>query len=402
MRAVTWQGKRTVRVETVPDPVIQERTDAIVRVTSTGLCDFDLRLYERHDTLAPFVEPGEILGHEAIGIVEETGSEVPDLKPGDRVVVPFHIACGHCWICSAGLPAQCRTTHDPDHDTGAALFGHGERYGSVPGAQAEYLRVPQAQFGPIRVPEGPPDDRFIYLSDVLPSAWQAVQYADIPPAGTVAVLGLGPLGDMACRIALQRGAAHAIGVDVVPERLARARKRGVEVFDPGDYESQDELIAAIGTHTFGRGPDAVIDAVGTEAHDGLLGRLARAQQVPGSAPPQGRAARRTATTGADRPAALHLAIALVRRGGTISLGGDYGGTADPLPLMTLSDKHVQLRTGRTNVHRWSDDIMSFLADDDPLGLDDFATHHLPLEQAPHAYDIFDRGADGAVKILMRP
>ncbi|MEU4350244.1 alcohol dehydrogenase catalytic domain-containing protein [Streptomyces sp. NPDC023838] len=389
MRAVTWQGKRNVRVETVPDPVIQERTDAIVRVTSTGLCDFDLRLYEQHDTLAPFVKPGDVLGHEAIGIVEETGSEVPDLKPGDRVVVPFHIACGHCWMCSAGLPAQCLTTHDPSQDTGAALFGHAGPSGSVPGAQAEYLRVPQAQFGPIKVPHGPLDDRFVYLSDVLPSAWQAVQYADVPPAGTVAVLGLGPLGDMACRIALQRGAAHAIGVDVVPERLARARKRGVEVFDPSDYESQDELIAAIGTHTFGRGPDSVIDAVGTEAHDGLLDRLALAQEASGTAQPRSRAA-------------LRLAIALVRRGGTLSLAGDYGGTADALPLMTLSDKHVQLRTGRTNVTRWSDDIMSFLADDDPLGVDDFATHHLPLEQAPYAYDIFERGADGAVKILMRP
>ncbi|OAR27035.1 glutathione-dependent formaldehyde dehydrogenase [Streptomyces sp. ERV7] len=402
MRAVTWQGRRNVRVETVPDPVIQERTDAIVRVTSTGLCDVDLRLYEQHDTLAPFLRPGDVLGHEAVGIVEETGSQVPELKPGDRVVVPFHIACGHCWMCSAGLPGQCRTTHDPGHDTGAALFGRPGRNGSVPGAQAEYLRVPQAQFGPIQVPDGPPDDRFLYLSDVLPSAWQAVRYADIPPAGTVAVLGLGPLGDMACRIALQGGASHAIGVDVVPERLARARKRGVEVFDPGDYESQDELIAAIGTHTFGRGPDAVIHAVGTEAHDGLLGRLTEARQASEATRPQDRGARRTTRTGADRLAALHLAISLVRRGGTLSLGGDYGGTADPLPLMTLSEKHIQLRAGRTNVHRWSADIMSFLADDDPLGVDDFATHHLPLERAPHAYDLAERGADGAVKVLMRP
>ncbi|GAA0596158.1 zinc-dependent alcohol dehydrogenase [Streptomyces crystallinus] len=393
---MTWQGRRNVRVETVPDPVIQQRTDAIVRVTSTGLGDFDLRMYERHATLAPFMKPGDVLGHEAVGIVEETGSEVTELKPGDRVVVPFHIACGHCWMCSAGLPGQCLTTHDPDHDTGAALFGHAGRYGSVPGAQAEYLRVPQAQFGPIRVPEGPPDDRFIYLSDVLPSAWQAVQYADIPPAGTVAVLGLGPLGDMACRIALQRGASHAIGVDVVPERLARARKRGVEVFDPGDYESRDELIAAIGTHTFGRGPDAVVHAVGTEAHDGLLNKLAQYQRA--SRPHGGR----TPENGAGRLAALHLAIALVRRGGTVSLGGDYGGTADPLPLMTLAEKHVQLRAGRANIHRWSADIMSFLADDDPLGVDDFATHHLPLEQAPYAYDIVESGADGAVKVLLRP
>ncbi|MEU1075870.1 MULTISPECIES: alcohol dehydrogenase catalytic domain-containing protein [unclassified Streptomyces] len=398
MRAVTWQGERNVRVEDVPEPVIQERTDAIVRVTSTALSDFDLRLYERHDTLAPFMRPGDILGHEAVGIVEETGSDVTEVKPGDRVVVPFQLACGHCWMCSAGLPGQCRTTRDPDHDTGAALVGHGGRYGSVPGAQAEYLRVPQAPFGLVPVPDGPPDDRFLYLSDLLPSAWQAVQYADIPPAGTVAVLGLGPLGDMACRIALQRGASHAIGVDVVPERLARARKRGVEVFDPGDYATQDDLIAAIGTHTFGRGPDSVVLAVGTEAGDGLLARLAEARGAAGT---RGEEARRPSGD-ATRLSALRLALALVRRGGTVSLAGDYGGTADPLPLMTLSEKHIQLRAGRTNVHRWSEDIRSFLADDDPLGVDDFATHHLPLEQAPYAYDLFHRGADGAVKILLRP
>lgn len=391
MRAVTWQGERDVRVENVPDPVIQERTDAIVHVTSTALSDFDLRLYERHPTLAPFMEPGDILGHEAIGIVEETGADVTEVKPGDRVVVPFPTACGQCWMCSAGLPGQCAATRQPDHGAGAAGPGGGGRYGSLPGAQAEYVRVPQAPFGLLPVPDGPPDDRFLYLSGLLPSAWQAVQYADVPPAGTVAVLGLGALGDMACRIALQRGASHAIGVDVVPERLARARKRGVEVFDPGDYPTQDDLIAAIGTHTFGRGPDSVVLAVGTEAGDGLLARLAEAQGARG---PQ--------TGDATRLSALRLALALVRRGGTVSLAGDYGGASDPLPLMTLAEKHIQLRTGRTNVHRWSEDIRSFLADDDPLGVDDFATHHLPLEQAPHAYDILHRGGDGAVEVLLRP
>lgn len=222
MRAVTWQGKREVRVETVPVPEIEEPTDAIVRITSSGLCGSDLHLYE---VLTPFMTPGDILGHEPIGVVEEVGSEVTGLKPGDRVVVPFQIACGHCWMCGAGLPTQCETTQVHDSGMGAALFGYTRLYGGVPGAQAEYLRVPQAQFGPIKVPDGPPDDRYVYLSDVLPTAWQAVQYADIPPGGSVAVLGLGPIGDMCCRIARLQRAEIVMGVDLVSERLRRARER---------------------------------------------------------------------------------------------------------------------------------------------------------------------------------
>lgn len=198
MRAVTWQGKRDVRVENVPDPTIQEPTDAVIRITSTGLCGSDLHLYE---VLTPFMTPGDILGHEPMGIVEEVGAGVPDLQAGDRVVVPFQIACGNCWMCLTGLPTQCETTQVTGEGMGAALFGYTRLYGAVPGAQAEYLRVPQAQFGPIKVPEGPPDDRFVYLSDVLPTAWQAVRYAEVPKGGSVAVLGLGPIGDMACRVA---------------------------------------------------------------------------------------------------------------------------------------------------------------------------------------------------------
>ncbi|MFI6010999.1 zinc-dependent alcohol dehydrogenase [Streptomyces sp. NPDC051243] len=396
MRAVTWQGKRDVRVENVPDPRIEEPTDAVVRITSTGLCGSDLHLYE---VLTPFMTPGDILGHEPIGIVEEVGAAVPDLQAGDRVVVPFQIACGNCWMCLTGLPTQCETTQVTGEGMGAALFGYTRLYGSVPGAQAEYLRVPQAQYGPIKIPDGPPDDRFVYLSDVLPTAWQAVRYAEVPEGGSIAVLGLGPIGDIACRVAQVRGAGRVFGVDLVPERLQRARERGVQTYDLRSFHDEKELVAAIHDETDGRGPDAVIDAVGTEAHGSAAARLA--QQASALLPRKlsGPFAERFSV---DRLAALHTAIHLVRRGGTISLSGVYGGTADPLPMLTLFDKQLQIRMGQANVRRWSDDILPYLTDDDPLGVDDFATHHVPLSEAPHAYEMFQRKQEGAVKVLMQP
>ncbi|MEU8825576.1 zinc-dependent alcohol dehydrogenase [Streptomyces sp. NPDC048636] len=396
MRAVTWQGRREVSVETVPDPIIKEPTDAIVRITTTGLCGSDLHLYE---VLTPFMTPGDILGHEPMGIVEETGPEVTNLSPGDRVVVPFQIACGNCWMCRSGLPTQCETTQVVEEGMGAQLFGFSRLYGAVPGGQAEYLRVPQAQYGPIKVPEGPPDDRFVFLSDVLPTAWQAVEYAAVPQDGTVAVLGLGPIGGMACRVATVQGAGRVIGVDLVPERLRRARADGVEVFDLNDYDRQDDLVEAIVSLTEGRGPDAVIDAVGTEAHGSPLGRTA--QRAAGFLP-RGWAARLTSKAGVDRLAALNLAIALVRRGGTVSLSGVYGGMADPLPLMTMFDKQIQLRMGQANVRRWVDHILPLLTDEDPLDVDGFATHRMPLDEAPRAYELFQHKEDGAIKVLMRP
>src|ERR671914_2776266 len=230
MKAVTWHGKCDVRVDTVADPKIEEPTDVIVRITTTGLCGSDLHLYE---VLGPFLTEGDILGHEPMGIVEEVGSDVTEIRPGQRVVIPFNISCGTCFMCGQGLHSQCETTQVRDHGMGAALFGYTKLYGEVPGGQAEFLRVPQAQFGPIKVPEGPPDDRFVYLSDVLPTAWQAVEYAAVPDGGTVAVLGLGPIGDMACRIALHRG-HRVIGLDLVPERLDRVRARGAETLDVRD------------------------------------------------------------------------------------------------------------------------------------------------------------------------
>jgi len=393
MKAVAWHGKRDVRVDTVPDPALEQPTDAIVRVTSTGICGSDLHLYE---VMGPFLEEGDVLGHEPMGIVEETGSEVTQVQAGDRVVIPFNISCGHCFMCSQGLQSQCETTQVREQGMGASLLGYTKLYGRVPGGQAEFLRVPQAHYGPIKVPEGPPDDRFVYLSDVLPTSWQAVEYAEIPEGGSVAILGLGPIGEMCARIALHRG-HRVIGVDMVPERLDRVRGRGAEVLDLREHE--DDLAETIRDMTDGRGTDSVIDAVGMEAHGSPGARIAH--QLTGLMP-DSLAEKLMQRAGMDRLHALYLAIDIVRRGGTISLSGVYGGMADPLPLMTLFDKQVQLRMGQANVKRWVDDIMPLLTDGDPLGVDGFATHKLALDQAPQAYEKFQKKEDGAIKILLQP
>jgi len=393
MRAVTWQGRRDVRVETVPDPRIEESTDVIVRITSTGICGSDLHLYE---LLGPYMAPGDVLGHEPMGVVQEVGSGVTGLTTGDRVVVPFQISCGHCFMCDAGLMTQCETTQVREEGYGAALFGYSKMYGSVPGGQAEYLRVPQAQNTTIKVPDGPPDDRFVYLSDVLPTAWQAVEYADVPDGGTVAVLGLGPIGDMAARIALHQG-RRVIAVDLVSERLERARQRGAEVLDLEAHGK--DLGEVVRSLTDGRGPDSVIDAVGMEAHGAPVAGFI--QRAAGYLPDRLQE-KVMDVAGIDRLPALHTAIDLVRRGGTLSIIGVYGGAVDPLPMKTLFDKQIQVRMGQANVKRWVDDILPLLTDDDPLGVDDFATHRLPLEQAPEAYADFQAKRDGTVKVLLQP
>src|SRR5215212_7144493 len=297
----------------MPDPTIQEPTDAIIRITTTAICGSDLHLYE---VLGPFMEEGDVLGHEPMGIVEEVGPEVTNLAPGDRVVIPFQISCGHCFMCEQGLQTQCETTQVREWDMGAALFGYTNLYGEVPGGQAEFLRVPRAQYSHIKVPEGPPDERFVYLSDVLPTSWQAVAYAGIPEGGSVAVYGLGPIGDMSSRLAKHLG-RRVIAVDLVPERIERARSNGVEVLDANAH---DDVPAAIREMTDGRGPDSVIDAVGMQA----------------------------------------------------------------------------------NVKRWTDDIMPLLMDGDPLGVEGFATHRLPLEEGPHGYEMFQKKQDSAIKVLLEP
>ncbi len=394
MKALTWHGKRDVRVDTVPDPTIEQPTDAIIRVTSSGLCGSDLHLYE---VLGPFLAEGDILGHEPMGVVEAVGPEVSNLTVGDRVVIPFNIACGHCFMCDRGLQTQCETTQNHEQGMGASLFGYTKLYGQVAGGQAELLRVPQAQYGPIKVPDGPADDRFLYLSDVLPTAWQAVQYAEIRQGGSLVVIGLGPIGEMACRIAQHHDVDQVIGLDLVPERLARAASHGVQTLD---VTSVDDVAEAVREMTGGRGPDSVIDAVGMEAHGSPIGKLAHslAGLLPDAA-----AEKLMQTAGTDRLGAFNLAIEMVRRGGTVSLSGVYGGTASPLNMLQMFDKQLTLKMGQANVRHWIDDIMPLLSgDDDPLGVDGFATHHVPLTQAPEAYQTFQDKSDGAFKVVFRP
>ena len=393
MKALTWQGQNDVRVQEVPDPTIQAPTDAIVRITSTAICGSDLHLYE---VLGPFLDKGDILGHEPMGIVEEVGSETGDLKVGDRVVVPFNISCGHCWMCQQGYMAQCETTQNRDQGMGASLFGYTKLYGQVPGGQAEYLRVPQAQFGPIVVPEGPPDERFLYLSDVLPTAWQAVAYADIPKGGSVVVFGLGPIGQMAARIARHLG-YRAIAVDSVPERLEMARRHGIEVIDSNRVQ---DVTTAVRELTDGRGTDSAIDAVGMEAHGSPIPQAA--QKLVNKLP-DAISAPLMSVAGVDRTAALIGCVDAVRRAGVVSLSGVYGGQADPLPMLKMFDKGIRLAMGQAHVKRWIPDLLPLVQDDsDPLGVMDLETHSLPLEEAAHGYDIFQRKADGAIKVVLKP
>jgi threonine dehydrogenase-like Zn-dependent dehydrogenase len=395
MKAVTWQGVHDMQVTEVPDPRIEQPTDAIIKITSTGLCGSDLHLYE---TLAPFMEAGDVVGHEPMGIVEEVGPGVTDLQVGDRVVVPFNVCCGSCFMCDQLLYSQCETTQNHEHGTGASFFGYSKLYGQVPGAQAEYLRVPFADFMPIKVPHEHPDDRFLFLSDVLPTAWQALQYAAVPEGGTLLVLGAGPIGDMAARMGVRAG-HRVISVDRVPERLARVEAFGAEPLNLDEAEKVGGVGEVVREATGGRGPESVIDAVGMEAHGSPAASMV--QKLAGLLPDVV-AEPLMKTGGIDRMAALYTAIDAVRRGGTISISGVYGGSADPMPMMQLFDKQVQLRMGQANVRAWSDELLGMLTDDDPFGVDAFATHHLPLEEAPSAYEHFQKKEEGMVKVVFRP
>jgi threonine dehydrogenase-like Zn-dependent dehydrogenase len=389
VKAVVWHGKEDVRVDNVPDPVIQEPTDAIVRITSTAICGSDLHLYAK---LSPLMREGDIIGHEPIGIVEEVGREIEHIAPGDRVVVPFNISCGSCYFCEQQLYSQCETTRDRGRlaetvnllgrGKGASLFGYTHVYGAVPGGQAEYLRVPQAHFGPVKVPEGPPDERFLYLSDVLPTSWQAVAYADVPQGGTLGVWGLGPIGQMCARIALHQGAERVIGVDEVPERLALAAKYGVETID---FRAVEDLKDVVLDLTGGRGVDSAIDAVGMEAGGSRLDSILQTTKVQ-----------------VDKSRALRDCMAAIRRGGTLSISGVYAGPIQMFPLGDLFDMQIQVRMGQANVRRWTDDILPLLNDDDPLGTGDLKTHEMPLDDAPSGYEIFQKKRDGAIKIVLKP
>jgi len=391
MKALTWQGRRKVSVEDVPDPTIEHPTDAIVEVTSTAICGSDLHLYE---LFGPFLDAGDILGHETMGRVVAIGSDVRDLAVGDRVVVPFNIACGECFMCRRGLQSQCETTQVTEYGSGAALFGYTKLYGQVPGGQAELLRVPFADYNHIKVGADLPDDRYLFLSDILPTAWQGVEYAHVPDGGTLVVMGLGPVGQFVARVGAVRG-LRVLAVDPVPERRALAERYGATALD-----LTDEVVDELRDLTSGRGADSVVDAVGLEAHGnpvvGFAHKMIASLPDAVSRPMMDKA-------GMDRLAALYASIDVVRRGGTVSLSGVYAGDADILPMKTLFDKQITLRMGQCNVKRWIDDLLPMVEDpSDPLGVMDLVTHRAPLTDAPGLYDTFQRKADGCIKVVLEP
>ncbi|AZZ49923.1 glutathione-dependent formaldehyde dehydrogenase [Rathayibacter rathayi] len=391
MRALTWQGIEKVSVETVPDPRIQQPTDAIIRITSTAICGSDLHLYR---LLGPYLDKGDVLGHEPMGVVEEVGSAVTSLRVGDRVVVPFNIACGECFLCRRGLQSQCETTQVTEYGSGAALFGYTKMYGQVPGGQAELLRVPLADYNTIVVGTDLPDERYLFLSDIVPTAWQGVEYAQVPDGGTLVVFGLGPVGQFAARIGVYRG-YRVLAVEPVAERRAMADRYGVETFD-----LSDDITAQLRDLTDGRGPDSVLDAVGMEAHGSPVGSFA---QTMAGLLPDPIARKAMDTVGVDRLAAVHASLDLVRRGGTVSLSGVYGGEADPMPLKSMFDKQVTMRMGQCNVKRWIDDLLPLVEDSsDPLGVLDLVTHRAPLEDAPALYETFQKKEDGCIKVVLQP
>lgn len=391
MRALTWQGRRKVSVETVPDPVIQEPTDVIVRITSTAICGSDLHLYE---LFGPFIDPGDVLGHEPMGEVVEVGSDVATLAVGDRIVVPFNISCGHCFMCGIGMQSQCETTQVREYGSGASLFGYTKLYGQVPGGQAEYLRVPLADYNSVRVGDELPDERYLFLSDILPTAWQGVEYASVPDGGTLAVMGLGPVGQFAARVGAYRG-YRVLAVDPVAERREMAERHGIETFD-----LTDTVVDELRDLTEGRGADAVVDAVGLEAH-GNPG-VKSAHDAIGLLP-DAAARALMEKAGMDRLAALHASIDVVRRGGTVSLSGVYAGDADILPMKTMFDKQISLRMGQCNVKRWTDELLPLVEDPgDPFGVMDLVTHTASLEEAPELYETFQKKADGCIKVVLKP
>jgi threonine dehydrogenase-like Zn-dependent dehydrogenase len=322
-----------------------------------------------------------------MGVVEEVGAEVTAVRPGDRVVVPFNVSCGTCWMCEQGLHSQCETTQVHEHGKGASLFGYTKLYGHVPGGQAEYLRVPFGNTLPIKVPDGPPDDRFVYLSDVLPTAWQAVEYAAVPPGGSLLVLGLGPIGDMCTRVARHRGIENVFGVDLVPERLDRVRAHGVTVVDLTGHRR--DLAEHIRGRTGGRGPDAVIDAVGMEAAQGH-GALHAVDSV-----------KQATRMESDRGHALRDAIMACRPGGIVSVIGVYGGLIDKFPAGAFMNKGLQLRTGQCHVQKYTRPLYERIraGQIDPSFV---ITHRLGLDHAPDGFETFKHKQDECVKVVLKP
>jgi S-(hydroxymethyl)glutathione dehydrogenase/alcohol dehydrogenase len=385
MKAVVFHRPKDVRVDTVPDPKIEHPRDAILRVTATAICGSDLHIY---NGAFPQLRP-MVLGHEFMGIVEEVGKDVRNLVRGDRVVVPFPIACGLCWFCERGWPTQCEHSN-PDHygpeggllgDKGGALFGYTDLYGGYAGGQAELVRVPFADYGPRKVPDGLRDEQVLFLSDILPTGYCAIEWADLKPGETVAVFGCGPVGLMAQKVARLKGAKRVFGVDLVPERLRMAAvAAGSETIDCGN----EDPVERIREMTGGRGADVCVDAVGLETHRSMLKKVSNAIHLQ----------RGSITT-------LEDCLSAVRRGGRVTVVGVYGGVYDNFPLGQMLDKGITLRTGQALVHGHIDELMK-LVEMGALVLDDIITHPLPLSEAPRAYDIFNRKEEGCVKVVLKP
>ncbi len=389
MRAVCWMGKNDVRVEHVPDPKILDERDAIVRVTSTAICGSDLHLY---GGFIPTMEKGDVLGHEFMGEVVETGSAVRNVRKGDRVVVPFPIACGSCFACKRGLFAACENTnpnawmaekiwgHSP-----AGIFGYSHLLGGYAGGQAEYARVPFADVGPLKVPDGMTDEQALFLSDIFPTGYMGAEMCNIQPGDTIAVWGAGPVGLFAMKSAFLLGAERVIAIDRFPERLRMAREK-VRA-DTINYEEHD-IYDALNDMTGGRGPDACIDAVGMEAHaPGMVGAYDSAKQAM--------------KLENDRPAALRQAIMACRNGGTVSVIGIYSGFIDKFPMGSLMNRGLTLRTGQCHVHKYMRPLLQRIQNGeiDPTFV---ITHEMRLEDAPEGYAMFQQKEDDCVKIVLKP
>ena len=390
MRALCWHGKSDVRVDTVPDPVIQDPTDCIVKITATAICGSDLHLFDGYQ---PTMEAGDILGHEPMGIVVEVGSAVTKLKKGDRVVVPFVIACGSCFFCSKTLFSCCDTTnpnaeiarkamgHSP-----AGLFGFSHMLGGFAGGQAEYLRVPHADVGPIKIESDLPDEKVLFLSDIFPTGYMAAENAEIEPGDTVAVWGCGPVAQMAIQSCWMLGAGRVIAIDRVPERLAMARTYGkAETINFETEEVYDRLMEMTG----GRGPDRCIDAVGCEAHetggiDAVLDKV-----------------KATVMLATDRAHVLRQAIFACRKGGTVSVPGVYVGMIDKMPFGAAMNKGLTIKAGQTHVQRYGQPLLKKIesGEIDPSFV---ITHRLSLEEAPGAYTTFRDKEDGCIKVVLKP
>lgn len=392
MKALCWNGKHHVSVDNVPDPRIQDSRDAIIKVTSTAICGSDLHLY---DGLVQTMEYGDVLGHEPMGEVVELGAGVTNLKIGDRVVVPFTISCGECYFCKKTLFAACDNTN-PNAEipekvygaSGAGMFGYSHMFGGYAGGQAQYLRVPYADVGPIVIPEQLPDEKVLFLSDIFPTGWMAAENCGIEPGDTVAIWGAGPVGQMAIRSAFIMGAGKVISIDNIPERLAMAEEGGAETINFQNDEDERNIFDQLKDRTGGRGPDSCIDAVGMEAHG----------TSPGEIYDWIKMGLRMAT---DRPNVFRQAIQACRKGGTVSVPGVYAGFLDKIPFGAAFNKGLTIKCGQTHMQRYMHPLLKLIEDGkiDPSFL---ITHVLPLESAPDAYEVFKWKKDNCIKVVLKP